>query len=106
VPPAFLDAAIAESLKLPAFVWRAAARALRDEDFSSELGKIGVKTLLVWGDRDSFSLHAEQLTLFEALAHAELHVLRDIGHAVHWEDPETVATLITRFFRRTLALAA
>jgi non-heme chloroperoxidase len=106
IPPAFLEMAIAESLKLPAFVWRKQAQALREEDFSAQLAKVATKTLVVWGDQDTFTSYQDQLSLCAVLKHAELHVLRGTGHAVHWEDPKAVAAFITRFVRTTLDIAA
>lgn len=99
VPSSFLETVIAESLKVPAFVWRTAGLMHLEEDLSPEVARIQAKAMLVWGDQDSVVAYEEQLALAEALARAELHVLRGVGHAVHWEEPEAVAALLTRFVR-------
>jgi pimeloyl-ACP methyl ester carboxylesterase len=52
VPPEFLEIVVRESLKLPARVWRAALlEGLLEADFSEELAKIQVPTLIFWGDQ-------------------------------------------------------
>lgn len=97
VPPAFLDGVVAESLKAPARVWRAAFRAMLDDDFSAELPRIAAPTLIVWGDRDDFAGRAEQEALKAAIAGAVLKLHPGSGHAPHWEDPERVARQIAAF---------
>jgi pimeloyl-ACP methyl ester carboxylesterase len=106
VPSAFLDTVIAESRKVPAFVWRRAFRAMLDDDFTGEIGSIAAPTLLVWGDRDGFSTAAEQERLLSAIPLATLSVHEGAGHAPHWEDPGRVAAEITVFLERTVRLAA
>ena len=105
VPAAFLEMVIEESLKVPAFVWRAAARSWLEEDLAGVTENIAAPTLVLWGDRDGVASHEEQVALASTLR-AELHVLRGIGHALHWEDPETVASLITRFAQSAQRVAA
>jgi len=64
------------------------------------------KTMLVWGDKDTVTSHAQQLKLAAAIPGAELHVLRGVGHALHWEEPESVAALLTRFVEASQRIAA
>lgn len=106
VPASFMSMVIGESLKVPAFVWHAAMRALLEESFAHELPRIRAKAMVIWGDRDGITSYDEQLELASSLPGAELHVLRGVGHALHWEEPETVAALITRFALRTQSAAA
>ena len=106
VPDAFMRKVIEESMKLPAFVWRAALRSQMDESFASELPRIRAKAMLVWGERDAYFPYQEQLELAALLSHSELHVLRGVGHALHWEEPETVAGLLTRFVQSIPSIAA
>lgn len=97
VPPSFLEAVIAESLKLPAHVWRDAARGMMEEDFSAELRRIAAPTLIIWGDQDGFSDRHEQLALEVSIRTARSVVLAGIGHAPHWEVPDRVAAEIAGF---------
>ena len=106
VGPSFMSTVIEESCKVPAFVWRAALKAQLEESFTDELPRIAAPSLVIWGDRDAFMPYEEQLALTAALRRCELHVLPGAGHALHWEDPQTVAGLIARFTQRIQAAAA
>lgn len=97
VPAAFLEAVVAESLKLPAQVWREALAGMLACDVSAQRARIACPALLVWGDRDLLVPREEQETMLAALRDARLQVLAGSGHAPHWESPATVAALLTRF---------
>lgn len=105
VPPAFLEAVIGESRKLPARVWRAALRAMLDDDFSRDLRKIAAPTTLLWGDRDGLSLREDQDALASAIRGARLVVFRGCGHAPHWEAPDAVARAVTAVMGPPAAVA-
>ncbi|MGE0716652.1 MAG: alpha/beta fold hydrolase, partial [Alphaproteobacteria bacterium] len=47
----FMDMVVAESLKVPARVWRATLRACIDSDFTDDLVRIAAPTLILWGNR-------------------------------------------------------
>lgn len=106
VPTAFLDGIVAESLKVPARVWRAALAAMLDDDFSPALPLIAAPALIVWGDHDDFTGRAEQEALKIALRDATLMVHPRSGHAPHWEDPARVAREIASFIDARVATAA
>jgi pimeloyl-ACP methyl ester carboxylesterase len=106
-PQAFLDAVVAESLKLPAAVWRAVLLGLLQEDLPGDLGRIAVPTVIMWGDRDCICSRADQEILASRIASAELKVYPGGGHALHWEQPELVAADFAAFVRsRVLANGA
>jgi pimeloyl-ACP methyl ester carboxylesterase len=106
VPPAFLEGVIAESLKVPARVWRAALRGMLDDDFSAALPLITAPALVVWGERDEFTGRIEQDALISAIPGAMLKIHSNCGHAPHWEDPETVARQIVSFIDTRIAMTA
>ena len=84
-----LDAVVSETLKVPARVWREAFDGfLKTPDFTSELTKVSVPVLLMWGDRDSYALRAAQDRLREVMPKAQFIAYEGFGHAFHWEDPE------------------
>ena len=60
IPPEFFETIVQESAKVPGRVWRAVMTELLNTDFSDQLGRINVPTLILWGDKDSFFLRAEQ----------------------------------------------
>jgi non-heme chloroperoxidase len=97
VPPDFLDMVVAESLKLPAAVWRRVLAALMAEPTQAGLGRIDAPTLLLWGDRDGLVSRADQAVLQGAIAGARLVVHEGGGHSPHWEDPARVAGEIAAF---------
>jgi pimeloyl-ACP methyl ester carboxylesterase len=97
VPPAYLDAVVQESLKVPARVWRAAFTGFFEDEFTGELGTITVPTLVIWGTRDSFCSRADQDALLAGIAGSRLVVYENAGHALHWEEPERFAADLVRF---------
>jgi pimeloyl-ACP methyl ester carboxylesterase len=100
VPPAFLDTVVQESLKVPARVWKAALDAHLEADFSSELGKIEVPTLIVWGDQDAIIPQSEQEALAVGIAGSQLVVYPGTGHALHWEEPSRFASDLVAFIEK------
>lgn len=103
VPQGFFESVVAESLKVPARIWRAAFRSMLEDDYSADLTRIVVPALVVWGDRDAFAGRAEQELLKATLADATLKVHPGNGHAPHWEDPERVARQIADFVDERIA---
>jgi pimeloyl-ACP methyl ester carboxylesterase/sterol desaturase/sphingolipid hydroxylase (fatty acid hydroxylase superfamily) len=79
---------IHESLNVPSNVWRAIGNEIMKTDFSNELGKISVPTLILWGNRDAFCSWNDQGNLSTGIPKATLKVYKDIGHAIHWENGE------------------
>jgi pimeloyl-ACP methyl ester carboxylesterase len=97
VPPDFFEMIVAESLKVPAHVWRSALRDLLDDDFSGEAGTISTPSLIVWGDRDPLCSQAEQEALRATIRGSRLVVHTGSGHSPHWEDPQRAAADIAAF---------
>jgi non-heme chloroperoxidase len=91
LPEEFLEGLIAESLKLPATVWKRALDGLVAFDDAADLGRITAPTLLIWGDQDAVVSREEQQRLEDAMPDARLKVYPDTGHSPHWERPEAVA---------------
>lgn len=100
IPPDFFETVVRESAKVPGRVWRAVMAELLKTDFSAELGRIKAPTLIVWGDKDSFFLRAEQERLAKAIANSKLVIYEGIGHCPNWESPERVAADLTTFVER------
>ena len=97
VPPEFLETVVRESLKLPARVWRAVLlEGLLEADFSGELAKIQVPTLIFRGDQDAFTRNGQE-ALTAAIAGSRLVVYAGAGHGLHWEEPGRFAADLTAF---------
>lgn len=88
---------VAESLKLPARVWRGLGRGFADLNLGGELERISAPTRLIWGERDTIATRSEQRLLLNAIGHAELSVYEGTGHAVHWEEPQRFAAELASF---------
>jgi pimeloyl-ACP methyl ester carboxylesterase len=83
LPESFMERAVAESLKLPARVWREIMRGMMEADDAAQLGNISAPTLLLWGERDAFFLRDQQEALVRAIPNARLKVYEETGHALH-----------------------
>jgi pimeloyl-ACP methyl ester carboxylesterase len=97
LPEAFVDAVVAESLKLPARVWQAAMAGTLAYDGAPALRRIQAPTLLLWGDRDAVFSRAQQDHLLALIPGATLKVYPETGHALHWEQPERFAGDVAAF---------
>jgi pimeloyl-ACP methyl ester carboxylesterase len=98
VPSELLATAVEESLQVPARVWRETFRAfLETPDFSAELARVQAPALIAWGDRDSYASGADQEALCASIPRARLLVYGGGGHAIHWEDPASVAQDLVAF---------
>ena len=97
VAPGWMHTMVAESLQLPAHVWRGMFAGLLQDDFSAELQHVRVPTLLAWGDRDAYVPRADQDWLLRTLPNARLSPFPGVGHAVHWEQPEALARELVAF---------
>ena len=106
IPQPMLDRFVAESLKVPARVWRAAFDGFMGDDFSERLRMIDVPTWIVWGRHDAFCPQAEQAAMRGLIRHAELIEYADAGHAMHWEEPQRFAHDLSRFVHSVAAAAA
>jgi non-heme chloroperoxidase len=97
VPQAFFELVMAESLKVPARVWRVAFEGFLEDDFSGELDKIEAPTLIVWGDQDAFCPLSDQERLAAAIRGSRFVVYAGAGHALHWEQPDRFASDLVAF---------
>jgi non-heme chloroperoxidase len=99
VPEPFLERVIAESLKLPARVWRSVLAGLLSAPALTDPAAIRCPTAILWGDRDAIFSRSEQDDLLVKIPDARLHVFRDVGHDPQWEVPEEFARVLTGFLR-------
>jgi pimeloyl-ACP methyl ester carboxylesterase len=59
--------------------------------------RITVPTLLIAASNDPITTVADEEKLRDLLADAQLHVLKDVGHLIHYERPREAAELIIDF---------
>lgn len=96
VPPEFMDGVVAESLRLPARVWRDLLAGMIEAPVAAP-GEIRARTLVLWGDEDGVFGRDQQTRLLELIPGSRLRVYEGIGHAPHWEDPRRFATELVAF---------
>ena len=97
IAAAQMDTFVAESLRVPARVWKATFREFLDVDFSAELAGIAAPTLVVSGGKDPLSRAQERHAMLGAIRGATALEYPELGHAVHWERPAAIAGDIARF---------
>jgi pimeloyl-ACP methyl ester carboxylesterase len=97
IPAEFFERIVAESLKLPARLWRALIDRLLEYDDAGQLSGITAPTLLLWGDQDALFSRTEQDRFLAACPGARLLVYEGTGHCPNWEQPERVACDIAAF---------
>jgi pimeloyl-ACP methyl ester carboxylesterase len=97
LPEAFFERLVAESLKLPARVWRSALEGLFAFDDGADLGRIAAPTLLIWGEWDRWLPGEEEDQLAAAIPGARVLVYPATGHSPNWERPELVAADLDAF---------
>lgn len=96
VPEEFLGTVFSESGKLPARVWKAVVNGLLT-GADAELTKIKAPTLIIWGDRETVFLRAEQDKLITGIAKSQFRSYEGTGHSPTWEEPERVARDLQEF---------
>jgi len=97
LPPEFFERIIAESLKLPAHLWRLTIERLLEHDDAPQLARIQAPVRLLWGDRDALFSRTNQDRFLAALPAAQLTIYEETGHCPNWEQPEKVAADIVAF---------
>jgi non-heme chloroperoxidase len=97
LPAGYLDAIVAESLKVRAFVWRAYLRGLLDAPAPLESGLIRAPVLVLWGELDAYCPRGDQDAIVAGAVAARLVTYPEAGHCPHWEAASEVAAELTAF---------
>jgi len=99
IPAWFFEVMVAEAQRAPADTWHGLGTALNEGDPMVDLKKIGVPTLLLWGEKDSIFTRADQDLLVKTIPHATLKAYPETGHALHWEEPQKFTSDLLAFIR-------
>ena len=97
VSPEQFEEMMDESMKVPAFVWKATIAGIVEDDFSSNLPDVSAPALVMWGDQDRGLPRGDQERLVELLQDAQLIVYRGGGHMLYWQLPDQVAADVASF---------
>jgi non-heme chloroperoxidase len=95
VPAEFMDAAIANSRRMPARVWKQVLRGLLA--FRPRMQRSRGRTLVLGGRKDAVFSALEQITLARQFPDGRLQLVEHVGHALHWEQPHTFVDALLRF---------
>jgi non-heme chloroperoxidase len=87
LPAFFAEIVVEDASKLQDYVWHGLMIGLAGDDFSEQLPKIRVPTLVLWGEKDTLVTKPETDLLLSKLKNATLKTYPDTGHALHWERP-------------------
>lgn len=101
LPEPFFDRIVAESLKLPARLWRQVLDGVLAYDDAPQLARLTAPVLVLWGEHDALFSRHNQASVLAAIRGARLKVYRETGHCPNWERPEQVAAELQAFLRET-----
>ena len=94
----FKERVIQDSVRLGEEVLRSQIKAISARrDTRGELGRIGCKTLVIGGREDVIIPVECAQEIADAVPHAALHVLDDVGHCLPWERPNLVNAIMHQF---------
>jgi non-heme chloroperoxidase len=102
LPDAFMERVVAESLKLPAQVWRGALAGSIAADYSGQLDTIRTRTLVIGGEEDAYCPQDNQRALAASIPNATLKLYPQLGHCPHWERPDEFVRDVESFLTRAL----
>ena len=97
VPGSYFNTMVGESLKVPAFVWRAALEGLISVNYTEQLVASNKRVAIFWGAEDGFCPRSDQDKLLAAISGSSLVVYEGTGHALHWEEPRRFANDLVAF---------
>ena len=95
VPEAFMDAAIDNSRRMPAAVWKKVMEGMLE--FEPALPRASVRTLILGGTRDAVFSVDEQSALARQYPFGQLRLIDEVGHALHWEQPDVFVRELMQF---------
>ncbi|HEX7902295.1 MAG TPA: alpha/beta hydrolase [Chitinophagaceae bacterium] len=102
IDPVYYDTLVAEGLKVPARVFKAAFQGLMEVDYLDELKKIDKPVLIFWGDKDSFCFRTDQEMLVKKIRNSQLMIYQGTGHALHWEEPQKFTDDLVSFINKKI----
>ena len=74
-------------------------RAFRESDLKIDI-KVNVQTLILWGAKDKFLVEDMASKSLANCLRGQLHMLQDLSHWLHHEDPDRINNLIMDFITK------
>lgn len=93
----FINTVVAESLRLPARVWRGLMAGMIATDRAVALGRSGIPTLVLRGEKDAYITAQETVALSTMVAATRTKTYANTGHAPNWEQPAAFAKDVLAF---------
>jgi non-heme chloroperoxidase len=87
LPEAYVERQVAESLKVPLFVWQQMLASRLSSESEPALRPVTAKTLVLYGDRDVYVSEGQHI-LRSIVPQATCVVYPATGHALHWDQPQ------------------
>jgi non-heme chloroperoxidase len=84
-------------MKIPIPVFKSIFTGLMDLDYTAQLKKITQPVLIFWGAKDGFFLREGQELFIKNIRQAKWIVYEEVGHSLHWEEPQRFARDLTEF---------
>ena len=69
------------------------------EDLKSQLHKINVPTLIIWGAKDKYTPLKDGVIMNREIKNAKLAVIKNAGHGLHLKNPGQVVNLVINFIK-------
>jgi non-heme chloroperoxidase len=101
IDSSYYNLLVAEGLKTPGWVFKQAIDGFMELKLASEIHKIQVPALLLWGSKDSFVSRKDQEFMRSAIKQSKLIVYEGTGHALHWEEPKRFVDDLVDFILNT-----
>ncbi len=99
IPDEVFETVVAESLKMPARVWKATIAGMLAYDASARLSALRMPVLVMYGEHDAVFERAAQDALLRCIPGARLTLYPGCGHTPHWELPEAFTRELVAFLR-------
>ena len=98
IPDNIFNRAVEDRLRAEPAAWRAWLEQGSQEDWSDRINRLTLPTLVIAGEQDkSLGPAVQQNLTLPHFAHAQLEVVKNSGHLVPMEAPDTLARLISGF---------
>jgi non-heme chloroperoxidase len=104
IDAAYFNLLVAEGLKVPSRVFKAAFTGLMEADYTNELKMITAPVLLLWGNKDGFCFQSDQEQMVKEIRDVRLLAYEGTGHALHWEEPTRFVNDLVGFVSKSTRL--
>ncbi|HEU4858855.1 MAG TPA: alpha/beta hydrolase [Chitinophagaceae bacterium] len=102
IDSAYYNLLVAEGIKVPSSVFKAAFEGLMQVDFTEQLKQINAPAVIFWGNKDAFCTIRGQEILVNNIKNSRLIIYGNTGHALHWEEPKKFCEDLVNFINNVI----